>query len=102
MAWQAVGRNEAFAEGQGVVVTAGGKEIVVCRVQGALYAIDNQCSHAMSPLAGGKIRGCFISCPLHGVRFDLRTGAPLGELTKTKVPVYPVREAGDQVEVELP
>lgn len=102
MAWHAVGSNEGFAEGQGVVATVGGREILVCRAQGELYAIENQCSHAMSPLAGGKIRGCFLSCPLHGVRFDLRTGAPLGELTKTKVPVYPVRLADDQVEVELP
>lgn len=102
MAWWTIGPAEDFTEGQSQAVTAGGHDIAICRAEGQLYAIENQCSHALSPLAGGRIRGCFLWCPLHGVRFDLRTGMPLGELTRTKVPVYPVRLAGDQVEIELP
>ncbi|MBT5792046.1 MAG: Rieske 2Fe-2S domain-containing protein, partial [Gammaproteobacteria bacterium] len=45
-----------------------------------------------SPLAGGRVRNGFISCPLHGVRFDLRTGEPRGALTRIPVETYAVRD----------
>ena len=55
-------------------VTINGSKVLICRAAGELYAVENRCTHQEAELEGGRIRGCFISCPLHGVRFDLRDG----------------------------
>jgi 3-phenylpropionate/trans-cinnamate dioxygenase ferredoxin subunit len=37
-----------------------------------------KCTHAFTPLERGILtRGCDVQCPLHGARFDIRTGAVL-------------------------
>jgi len=49
--------------------------IVVCNVQGELYALEDNCSHADTPLSEGRLRGWHITCPLHGASFDVRDGS---------------------------
>jgi 3-phenylpropionate/trans-cinnamate dioxygenase ferredoxin subunit len=57
---------------------------------GAVYAIRDECSHASIALSEGEVDGCTLECWLHGSRFDLRTGAPIGLPATEPVPVYPV------------
>ena len=45
------------------------------RCRGVLYALQNQCPHEGGSLAGGAVEGDEVSCPLHGYRFNLKTGA---------------------------
>ncbi len=52
--------------------------LVVCRVGGRLYALDDNCSHADTPLSEGRLRGFGITCPLHGASFDVRDGSHSG------------------------
>lgn len=52
--------------------------IVVCRVAGQLYALDDNCSHADTPLSEGRLRGYGLTCPLHGASFDVRDGSQSG------------------------
>lgn len=77
-------------------ITLEGKNILICNAGGELYAVNNICTHQHAELEGGRIRNCFISCPLHGVRFNLETGKPMGQLTNVPLPTYPleVSEAG--------
>jgi nitrite reductase/ring-hydroxylating ferredoxin subunit len=60
------------------VVAAGGHSILLARLGQEVFALENRCSHAASPMEGGRIRRGRINCPLHGALFDVRTGAPLG------------------------
>jgi 3-phenylpropionate/trans-cinnamate dioxygenase ferredoxin subunit len=55
--------------------SAGGKVIGLLQKGTALYAFSATCPHAGAPLCAGFIdaRGK-IACPLHGYRFDPRTG----------------------------
>lgn len=82
-------------------VELGGKKILVCNAGGELYAVENRCTHQEAELSGGRIRGCFISCPLHGVRFNLKDGEPMGTLTRVPVPTFPVRVENGMIEVEV-
>ncbi|HEY1967262.1 MAG TPA: bifunctional 3-phenylpropionate/cinnamic acid dioxygenase ferredoxin subunit [Pseudonocardia sp.] len=67
--------------------------IAVFRVEGTLHAIDDTCSHEDASLADGWVEGCYVECPLHGSRFDLRTGEP------EDPPAYqPVRVHGVAIE----
>ena len=60
------------------VVAIGGWTVLVCQVDGAFYAVNDRCSHAASPLSGGRIRRGTVMCPLHGARFELATGNCVG------------------------
>ena len=66
--------------------------IVVCRVGGQLYALDDNCSHADTPLSEGRLRGYAITCPLHGASFDVRDGSHSGPPAWEGVPSHPVVE----------
>jgi 3-phenylpropionate/trans-cinnamate dioxygenase ferredoxin subunit len=67
-----------------------GVDVLVCRIGGEVYAIENRCTHQATPLEGGRMRRGCISCPLHGVLFNLQTGAPMGTLTRTPVRTFAV------------
>ncbi len=82
-------------------VTINGSKVLICRAAGELYAVENRCTHQEAELEGGRIRGCFISCPLHGVRFDLRDGTPMGQLTRQALAIYEVRVMDGMIEVAL-
>ncbi len=49
--------------------------VVVCRVDGELFAIADNCSHADQKLSEGRLRGGTITCPKHGAAFDVRDGS---------------------------
>jgi len=84
-----------ITDNQTLAVTLEGKNILICKANGDYYAVDNQCTHQRAELSGGRIRNCYLACPLHGVRFDLRTGMPNGELTRVALKTYPVSVAED-------
>lgn len=74
-----------------------GKQIAVFKIDGAYYAIDNLCSHAGGPLCAGALEGNVIECPLHGSKFDVRTGAVLAPPARIAQQTYPVRIKGEDV-----
>src|SRR5206468_629020 len=52
-----------------------GTEVAVFRCGNQLYALQNRCPHAGGSLADGTVEGDEVICPLHGYRFNIRTGA---------------------------
>jgi len=59
------------------LVEVEGEMVALFHVEGAWYAIDDVCTHDGGPLADGELRDHRISCPRHGAKFDIRTGAAL-------------------------
>jgi len=78
-------------------VTIGGRDILLARVNGEFYAVSNECTHIAMPLDQGTLAGYAVQCPLHGSRFDLRTGAALCEPAEGPLVVYQVRIVGDEI-----
>lgn len=62
-------------EGELLGVLVDGKELVVGRVGGRLYAIDGTCTHQYADLENARIEGTTVVCHFHGSAFDIRTGA---------------------------
>ena len=85
----------------GRVLTLEGVEVLVCNAGGEFYTVINECTHQASTLEGGRIRNCFLSCPLHGARFDLRDGSTRGQLTTVSLQTFPTRVVDDFVEVAV-
>ena len=71
---------------------AGDYGLVVCRVDGELYALEDNCSHADTPLSEGRLRRHALTCPLHGTSFDVRTGEHSGPPAYTGVACFRIEE----------
>jgi 3-phenylpropionate/trans-cinnamate dioxygenase ferredoxin subunit len=89
----------AVSEEGAVAVKIGGRSLLICRSEGGLFAIENKCSHADSPLECGRIRRGWIACPAHGARFDLETGAALGSPAIVPIRTFALRVVDGWVEV---
>jgi 3-phenylpropionate/trans-cinnamate dioxygenase ferredoxin component len=86
-----------------VVVHAGSVDVGVYNCGGALYAIEDRCSHDDGPLCEGEWEpeDCVVICPRHGSRFDVRTGLPLTLPAYLPVDTYPVRVVDGLVKVDV-
>ncbi|MEE9555067.1 MAG: non-heme iron oxygenase ferredoxin subunit [candidate division Zixibacteria bacterium] len=62
-------------EGAVKTVSIDDKLILLARYNGAVYAVDDICTHDGGELGDGDLVDCQIQCPRHGARFDLKTGA---------------------------
>jgi len=95
-----------IAEGGMIGRVDGSREIVLARVRGEVFAMDDVCTHAGAFLHEGELgrEGDYcVTCPWHDARFDFRTGkveqdTPWAVDTRT----YPVELRGDEVWVDLP
>src|SRR6516162_11820667 len=84
-----------------MLVEAEDRLIVLFRVGGKFYAIDDVCTHDGGPLAEGQLIGCEIMCPRHGARFDVRSGKALCMPAVEPVAVHATEVRGDDVYVAL-
>jgi 3-phenylpropionate/trans-cinnamate dioxygenase ferredoxin component len=76
-------------------------ELAIVHSNGAFYAITDECSHASIPLSEGDVGDGEVECYLHGSRFDLRTGEPIGLPATEPVPIYRCIVEGSDVLVDV-
>jgi len=71
---------------------AGGTQVVLCRVDGELFALDVRCPHEGGRIIEGPlVEGRHAVCPLHNFYFDPKSGRPVrGVCANAKT--YKVRE----------
>ena len=100
MSFQRACSYAELVDGQPHRVEVDGLDVAMVRDGDEVYAIEDECSHASVALSEGDVEGCTIECWMHGSRFDLRTGKPLGPPATEPVPVFPVRIDGDDVHVD--
>ncbi len=86
-----------LTDGEMTVVTVGGEEVLLTNVGGEIFAISNDCTHSFGPLNAGSLDGDEVECPLHGSRFNVRTGEPTQGPALSGQKVFPVRVDGDDV-----
>lgn len=87
--------------GEGRVVEANGRTLALFNVAGQYFALDNSCPHRGGPLGEGDLEGRTVTCPWHGWRWDVATGANVNN-PAVKVGCLPVSVDGDAIFVELP
>jgi 3-phenylpropionate/trans-cinnamate dioxygenase ferredoxin component len=76
-------------------------DLAIVHSSGNFYAIYDECSHAQIPLSEGDVGDGEIECYLHGSRFDLRTGEPIGLPATEPVPIYRCIIEGNDVLVDV-
>lgn len=82
--------------------------ILLAKLNGTYYALDNKCPHMGGSLADGTLSGTSIVCPRHGTAFDVRTGKVVKggkmifiSIKAANARTYPVRVENNDVLVGL-
>ena len=115
-------KSSEVHEGELHAVKLAGRSLLLTRVNGEVYACDNKCPHLGLPLTKGAVADGTVTCPFHGSKFDLCSGANLDwvaalggklplpmwsrklvALGRAPAPLttYPAREAQGAVYVEI-
>ena len=118
MAEHIVGTVDDFPLGSHRVVQVGRIEVGVFNIDGALHALPNVCPHQFGPLCEGGVSGTsacsaatdwkftwgrdgeIVTCPWHGIEFDIATGRSLAS-PRLRVRTYPVGVEDGQVKVRI-
>jgi 3-phenylpropionate/trans-cinnamate dioxygenase ferredoxin subunit len=82
-------------------IRVGHRRLLIANVDGRFYATDDVCTHEDASLSSGSLKGTYVTCPLHGSRFDVRTGEALEEPAWRPLATYPVRLDGDDILLDL-
>jgi len=98
--FQPVSTLSALREGQGITIFAAGRNVALFKIDGEVLALDGVCPHKGAPLGLGWCEDGVVACPMHGWRFDIRTGDCLDAPDRPATPL-PVRINGETIEVAL-
>ena len=94
-------KPEEIPEGGMTATKMASKEVLLAKVAGQIYAIDNACGHSGYPLHKGRLNGFVVTCRWHDAQFDLRSGAVLAAGRDMK-PIQRFRvERGGDGEVKI-
>jgi nitrite reductase/ring-hydroxylating ferredoxin subunit len=98
-----VARTGDLKPGEMMYVEVGPDAEPICLInlEGEFYALNDCCTHEEASLSDGTIIGDEIECPLHGGAFEIRTGMPAAFPVVVPAKTYPVRVAGDEVQIGL-
>lgn len=75
--------------------------VVVTRVNGEYFCIDDVCTHDGGTLSDGELADHCLVCPRHGAKFDVRTGDAVSMPATEGTISHTVKVVGDQVLVNL-
>ena len=100
--WVDIGSATDLAAAQRLEGDVDGYRVRVVQVNGNLYAFEDRCTHDDAPFDDAPIEGSEITCPRHGARFCLRTGAAMTPPAYEPVRTYPTRVVDGAVEIEVP
>jgi nitrite reductase (NADH) small subunit len=95
-----IGSIDDISLGKSKVVELQNKKIAIFHIADGFYALDNTCPHRQGPLGEGTLDGQIVSCPWHGWRFDLKTGACIAN-PSAKVSTYPTKIENNTLFIEL-
>jgi 3-phenylpropionate/trans-cinnamate dioxygenase ferredoxin component len=100
--WVAAARLADLGDREVHCVFVHGHPIVLVALDGAVCAVDGWCPHRGAWLWEGRVQGDTIRCPLHGFRYDLRSGASAWPGGWDPLPTYETRVRGGIVYVRSP
>jgi len=95
-----VGNVGELSEGHGREVTVEGRKLALFKANGGFFAIANLCLHRGGPLSEGELNDYKVTCPWHGWKYDVRTGA-FDIIPTLKVKAYRVDEKDGELFIEI-
>ena len=99
--WVKVGEVNELAPGEKKQIDLDGIEVALFNVEGEYFVIEDICSHDNAPLCHGRFDGEEITCPRHGARFNVKTGAALCMPAVEAIDTYEVKIDGNDLLIEV-
>jgi 3-phenylpropionate/trans-cinnamate dioxygenase ferredoxin component len=96
-----VANLDELPPGKGSFFIVAGKYVALFNVDGKIYAIQDTCPHAGGSLAMGRLEGSIVTCPKHGMKFDITNGCFAGS-SLSGVATYPVKLSNGKIMVSVP
>jgi nitrite reductase/ring-hydroxylating ferredoxin subunit len=100
LAWQTLAQIDDFAVHTRKLCDAAGWRVAIFRRGDGFVAIDNRCPHRGGPVGAGPLEGDRLTCPWHGLTFDLPTGQ-CTEQPSQCLTQLPLRVVDGQIQVDL-
>jgi nitrite reductase/ring-hydroxylating ferredoxin subunit len=75
--------------------------VALCNVEGEFHAFEDVCTHQFTHLSEGEFTDSEVKCPLHGAKFDVKTGAARSLPAVKPVPKHEVKVENGNVYVAL-
>lgn len=99
MAFYALERLMNLYDGYRQPFVVAGKPLLLIQEEGKRLIILNQCPHLQAPLEQSIITNGVLQCPVHGMRFDLHSGA--SDACQNRLQFLPISYDGNQIGVTL-
>src|SRR4051794_36964737 len=84
-----------------ILVEVEDRIVVLFKVGGEYFCIDDVCTHDGGPLSEGKLEDHAIACPRHGAKFDICTGKALTMPATVDTAAHEVKIEGDDILIRL-
>lgn len=97
-----VANTDEIRPGKMKRVKIDGHALLIANVDGNYYAVDDTCTHEDASLSTGSLKRDLIKCPLHGSRFNVRTGVVLEEPAEEDLKTYRVVIDDSAISIEWP
>ena len=79
-----------------------GSKVALYRVDGAIFATADMCTHGEASLSEeGIICGKIVECTFHFGTFDVTTGEPTGMPCEIPLKTYPVTVVDGKIQIEV-
>jgi 3-phenylpropionate/trans-cinnamate dioxygenase ferredoxin subunit len=91
---------ERIPPGTGARFAPADKNIAIFNVDGKICAIADTCPHAGGSLGMGRLDGRIVTCPVHGMKFDVTTGCFAGT-SDFGVAAYPAKVVDGKIVVSI-
>ena len=79
-----------------------GSKVALYRVDGAIYATADTCTHGEASLSEeGIICGKIVECTFHFGTFDVTTGEPTGMPCEIPLKTFPVTVVDGKIQIEV-
>jgi metal-sulfur cluster biosynthetic enzyme/nitrite reductase/ring-hydroxylating ferredoxin subunit len=96
-----VGKTTDLSDPGQMLLEVEDRIVVLFRVGGEFFCIDDVCTHDGGPLSEGRLDNHAIACPRHGAKFDIRTGKALTMPATVDTAAHEVKVEGDDILVRL-
>jgi 3-phenylpropionate/trans-cinnamate dioxygenase ferredoxin component len=96
-----VARVDRIPPASGSRFTVAGEDVALFNVDGNICAIADTCPHAGGSLGMGKLDGKIVTCPVHGMKFDVTTGCFAGT-SDYGVASFPAKVVDGEIVVAVP
>lgn len=72
-------------------------KIALFKIEDNFYATSDTCTHAEASISEGEIEDDTITCPHHGAKFNIKTGAALTLPAMMPLETFEIKVEGNEV-----